>query len=534
MRRLGSVSRLALTGGLVAMAHVGLAQDIVTESTAPASGLPTPGVSASTEEVSTAIETGGGGAPLVNSLAPFDTNRIFDFVPPPTQIEEQEDPNQLANSPPGPFLTLDFSTGLRIEDDEGLINRNTLGATLTTRTREQLLELSGGVSADVGADGVDRDFLPEVELVYLRDTGPLLLSLSGSYAVDDITGSVPGPNFFFDERDVISDDGTSETTQAAINFELGRFNPIGLEFSGVFRGRDFSDTEDPDLTDTSNTVLDAALRFDLSKRLTFRLTAEQLDVVDDGLLDADERETGVGGRITWLASPRTTIDLALSQNRRETTLNETADVISTVTGLFVESIPTGLRETSTQEGLVGDLSIRTRLPNGTIGLDAGRELSANGDIDRVSLSRRMTLANGATLTLAAGASSFEDSDTVPTFDLRYARVLKRGQIEAALQRDIAVDTDEQNVVRTRATLDHILPVSPGANLTTSIGLASIDIIDGFEEDQFSGDLGVSYTRELGDEWNMNLGYQGSFVRDEDSDSDNILFVNLQRTFTLRP
>lgn len=513
--RLGSVSRLALTGGLVAMAHVGLAQDI-----APGGGVPAP----------SNVAIGG-----VGTLAPFDTQSAFDFVPPPVPIEDQVDPNQTAAAPPGPFLTLDFSTGLRLEDD-GLVNRNTVGTTLTARTREQFLELGTSVSVDLDLDGVEQDFLPEVNVAYVRDTGVLLLSLSAAYAVEDVTGSIPGPDFFFDETDVISDDGTRETTQVALGFELGRRDPIGLEFNGTFQARDFNDTADPDLSDTQNTALNAALRFDLSRRLTFRLTAESLDVVDDGLLEGDERETGVGGRITWRATPRTTVDFALSRNERETIQNETVDVISPITGLFVESVPTGEREIATQEGLVGDFSIQHRLPNGTVGLNASRDLSVNGDIDRVSLSRRLTLANGANLVLQVGAASFEESDTVPTFDLRYSRVLKRGQIEASLQRGVAVDNDNQNVARTRATVDHILPVSPGANLTTTIGLGSIDIVDGFEDDQLSGDLGVTYSRQLGDEWNMNLGYQGSFVRDgnETSDTDNTVFVTLQRSFTLRP
>lgn len=527
-----AVQALALGGALVVAGQVGLglAQEIVPGAPADA-GLGA-GVPATTAEID-----------------PLDASDVFSERPVPERQtaretvlaqpglpgeDEEETPEIL---PPGPSATLDVSTGLRIED-EGLVNRNSLGLTFLTQTREQRLELELGTTIDVQPDGgLDEDFLPDVDLRYLRDTGVLQFSFAGSYAASDVNGSIPGPNFFFDETDVIRDDGTRETTRMAASLEIGRRDPIGLELGASFQERNFSDTEDPDLSDASNAAAEAALRFDLSRRLTFRLTASRVDVEDGGdILDSDQTETAYGGRLTWQATPRTRVDASLARARTETERNETVEITSTVTGLFVERIPTGRREFEELDGLEGELSVRHRMPNGTLEASLERELTGNGDIDRVALARRLSLADGSDLRLQLGAARFEGSDTVPTFDLRYTRLLKAGLFETSLQRGVAVDSDDQNVTRTRLNVTHVLPVTPISDLTTTLGVVEIGVVDGFEPDQIGADLAVTYSRAIGQSWSMDVGYEGFLSRDEGdaSNTENILFVNLRRSFDLRP
>ncbi len=439
-------------------------------------------------------------------------------------------------SPPGPVLTLNLGVGLVLEDGE-LSNRNSFGASYRSETREQILDLSLGTSFDVDADGFNSDdTFPDADLAYVRDTGALLLRLSAAYSVADINGNIPGPDFTFDETDIIRDDGTRATTRLGLGFVINRREAIGLEFDSTYQARDYSDTADPDLTDTEDLSYQGALRLTVSPTLTFRLTALKSDVEKGGDTETDEVETAYGARVTWQARPGTELDLSLARSRVETHENETIEVIDPETGLLIDRIPTGVRLSSEQTGLVGDLALTRQLRNGTAGVSVGRELTTNGDIDRLAVSRRLNLANGADLRLSFGLVSFEGSDTIPTVDMRYSQPLPLGTLTASLQSDGFVDNDNQNVTRTRATLGYGRPLTPLSDLSVSLGLASIDVVDGLEADTVAADLLLGYSRQLDRNWSLNLGYQGTLSREDgaEDDRDSTVFVNLNRSFTIRP
>ena len=220
----------------------------------------------------------------------------------------------------------------------------------------------------------------------------------------------------------------------------------------------------------------------------------------------------------------------------ETEQNETIDVIDPETGTLVARIPTGDRISSVETGLVGALAVTRELRNGTLGARIGRELTSNGDLDRIAVSRRLALANGSDLSLTFGIASFDGSDVFPIANLRYVQPLPTGQLTASLQSDGYVDNDNQNVSRTRASLGYTQPLTPLSNLSLSLGLVSINVIDGLEDDTVAADLLVDYDHRLAENWSLNLGYQGTASRQDgaDDDNDNTVFVNLNRSFTFRP
>lgn len=563
-RNARATSYLALTGALVLAGHGGsvMAQDTPPPES-PVAGIPDlpttidPVAVEPVEAVdpvepdpvepvadSTAVDPTAAGPTVVEPVDPVGAENVIpDAIEPATTIQNRAArlnpatpaPAGRQSPPSGPVLTFDVGAGLVLEDGD-LSNRNSLGFSYQTQTREQSLRLSLGSSFDIDGSGIDTDdTFPDADFAYVRDTGVLLLRLSGFYSVAEIDGRIPGPDFEFDETDLVRDSGRRETTQLAFGFELGQRDPIGLEFGATYQARNYRGIDDPDLTDTRDLIYRGALRFTLDPTLTFRLTALESDVQKGGGTDIDERETAYGARVTWQARPTTEVDLSLSRSRVETEQNETIAVIDPVTGDLLR-IPTGDRQNSVRTGLVGDLAVTQQLPNGTLGGRIARELTSNGDLDRISVSRRLNLANGSDLSLTFGIASFDGSDVFPIANLRYVQPLPTGQLTASLQSDGYVDNDDQNVSRTRASLGYTQPLTPLSNLSLSLGVVSINVLDGLEEDTVAADLLIDYDQQLAQNWSLNVGYQGTASRQDgtDNDSDNTVFVNLNRSFTFRP
>ena len=421
--------------------------------------------------------------------------------------------------PPGPQLLLDLGTGLRFDSDDGLALRNTLALTFVSQTREQLLELSVGAAVDVDSDGIKADnVFPDTRLAYARDTGVLLLSLSASYAESEITGRVPGLDFAIDDTDLIRDDGTRAFTNFDAGFEIGRRDPIGLRLDASYRQRTYRDTADPDLLDEDFLRYSGDLRFTLDPTLIFRLTGTVTDRQETGLGSVDDRPddqktTSLGGAVTWQATPITRLDLALAHTRIEDE-NARDDV----------------------DGIDGSLSLTRDRPNGTIGLAVDRSLTSNGDIYQFTGFREMELANGGALQATLGAGQFSDAGGFTIARLRYSQPLPQGQeVLLGLEREGVTDIDDQNVVRTRATLGYRRPVTPVSDLSLGLGLASFDVVEGFDADQSVIDLDVTYSHEIAAGWRVNLGYEGSVTREDGRADDryDAVFLNVTKRFDLR-
>ena len=428
--------------------------------------------------------------------------------------------------PSGIELTFDVGAGLR-SDEDGLALRNTLNFGFTSRTREQLLTLNLGTAIDIDEDGVDtEDTFPDVDLSYVRDTGVLLLSLSASYAVSEIDGRIPDADVEFDETDLIRDTGTRETTALAFGFETGRRDPIGLEGGVSYRERTFRGTSDTDLTDTRTRRMFGAVRLTPAPTLTFRLTGARTETEDGGVIDSRESTRSYGGQVVWQATPITDLDFTLARTRVETTRDT-----------VLNGVVTDQSETEVEKGLESVLSLTRARPNGTVGVRLGRTLTSNGTIDRLSASRALTLARGGEVSLSLGAVRFEGSSSFATINARYTQPLARGQtISASVQRDGFIDNDDQNVLRTRATLGYGRPLSPLSDLSVSVGLAAIEVVDGIDPDAVGGTLNLGYRRTLDRDWTLAAGYEGSYSREDgaDGDSDSTVFVNISRRFTFRP
>lgn len=441
---------------------------------------------------------------------------------------------QEAEVPPNPLLRFDLGAGLRFEDDGPEI-RNTVGVVYETRTRTQTLSLGLGSTVDVTEDGIDTDdALPTLTLDYLRDTGSLLLRLGVDYRLEDVDSTIPGPDFTFDSTDLVDDDGTRETIALSFDAELWRTDPVGLELGATLDTRRFNGTSDPDLDDTENRSVRIALRLEPSESLAFRPFVERTESIDDGVTGFETVTTRTGLQLSWQATATTFVDLSVARNNERETRDLT--VVGVVNGQPA-LVPTGGQETLETSGLTVEGALTHLLRNGTIGLEVGRELETEGSILTIQGTRSLDLANGAVLTGAIGASNIENSGTYLVGRLLYDQPLAQGgRLSFNLSRVADRDTDNQSVVRTRATVTHDRPLTPTSSLSANLGLARIDVVDGFEADQSIVSYGLSYDQALTKNWTFDAGYQVSSSRTEglSSTTDSLFSLNLSRSFTFRP
>lgn len=434
---------------------------------------------------------------------------------------------------PNPSLTADLELGLEAEDGEAGL-RADIGLSYLTRTRTQALALRIGTGLELDGDGLGDDaFLPEVRLRYGVESGAAALELTAAYRLREVDGLAfaldPGdPDF--DEVDLVEDDSRLETVRAGLTLALWRDAPVGLELGADLTRRTYRGTSDPDLDDSRRSGLEAALRLTPRPGLDFRLTAARDASEDDGRLERETETLRLGGRVTWAATPATTVDLALAWSEREETRNAFA-----VVGDAIQL--TGGRERLTTDGPVFEGALRQRRPNGSRGLRFSRRLTDDGSITDLELGRALDLPRGAALDLGLGAAHFEDGETILVGRLSYARPLPGGAgLTAALSRSAGTDGDDQDVARTRADLSWRRPLTPVSDLTVSAGLARLDVIDGFEPDATAATVSVGYSRALTPDWSLRARYAHDASRTDGAgtERENRFSLGLGRSFAFRP
>lgn len=497
------------------------------------------GLALAQNAVDPATEAGlSGTLPRPPAADPFDIPTDFPDVAPPETAEDvaaadlTDTPAGGGEAPlPNPSLTFEVSTGVR-NDGDNTFSSTGLGLTYLTRTRTQSLELSLGTDITVGADE-NRTFFPDVNLAYSRDTGVLLLGLTGSFQIREVDGN--DGDLVFDTSDLVVDnDGTVTTTNLGLSADIARRAPIGLELNGSYRLREFQDVNDPALNDVETLTLGGAVRLTMSPTLAFRLTGTQTTTDGGGARNTEETRDAYGVRVSWQASPILAVDAGLSQSQSSTDRDQIIPVLDGA-GNVIGLVSTGARETIEQRGLVGDVALTWDRPNGTIGLTAEREQTVNGDIDRIGLSRELALAGGGDLRLGLGLTNFDGSDAAVTGNIAYSQPLPGDQrFTATLARTANVDGNDQNVVRTRGELGYSRPLTALSEISFTAGLSRIDVLEGPEDDRSSTTAGVNYTHQITRDWGLNAGYRGTFNRSGAGDDDQNLFLNISRTFTFRP
>lgn len=413
---------------------------------------------------------------------------------------------------------------LRIELDNGDPEfRTGFDLDLISATRTQRLSFSGDVGVRVPLDdlgGVEVDD-PRFGLDYLRDTGRSRLTFSANYTSQDIDDiSFLEDDDGFDEGDLtIIDGGSRELRRAAIGLELGLIDPIGASFSYRLDDRVYVDNADPDLEDTRTEEYGVGLRFDVDRTLRFTVDAGYRTEETDGALpEVDTRRSlAFGGR--WQALPDLLLDgsIAYSETESEVTVG-TSSVVSSDDGVNVLL------------GATFEQDERRRLR-----FDLSRVFDQTGYVTSAEVSARYSLPRDATLNAMIGATRLPSGEVYPVWSVSYGRATRLGDVSGSLSRSATVNGDNDEVLRSSLQGGYRMDLPQNAQISFAGRLTESEFVEGIQGDVSTASVSVNYNRPLTEDWDFATGVRWQRTEEEGvgSDSDNSLFLSLERRFSFR-
>lgn len=451
------------------------------------------------------------------------------------------DRERLAERGPG-GVTLSFGVGLRLradsnprlrfgDDEEGEVALATdLGFGLLSQTRRQrlALDLDGSLVASSNPGEDDESLAveaPRLAFVYGREGARARLGAAlrlrrvdlDEARVIDLDGAfdgLPGSD------DLEVSDGTRTDLDAEVEIATGLDRPLGFELGLSADLRRFEDTTDPDLTDRDILGAEAALRLDLTGRLTTRLVLDATDLDDASGESRESRALGVSA--AYAATERTRFTAALGGARVEALR-------------FVDLDDDGeddaLRERDTS-GVEASLGVVHDLPRGTISAGVETALEEGGRRDTIRVARGFDLSEGTSLAASVGLTRGGDDDSSVVADLAYTQDLARGALTASLRRRAGTDADGQDVVSTTAGLGLSQAITRASGVTLDLDFA---VVEEEAEDESLAELRLAYVRSLTPDWSLSAGYELSRRAEGDDDAtSNALFLSLDRGFLIRP
>lgn len=433
-----------------------------------------------------------------------------------------------------------------------------LGFSSVTRTQSLRLSASGAFDTgeDAGRDGIVD---PLLRLTYALTGANARLDAFATYRQSDLDDrnfslDLDGNGIDDDDPVITFSGGFREDLRYGFGLETGLEAPFGVRIDASRRERSYSQTTDPELTDSEETQVSALARFRIDPQITLRVTASQT-VFEDQDADETRRTTtkaGIGG--SFALSPVLTLEADISQDRVETER---------------------LSGDSLREGTGFDLALVRQMPNGTLSAEVSRDIDQNGNRDDIRVTRALTLANDAALSFAVGLGRSEDLDFRALAQVSYDQPLKNGRIGARLSQEVRSTDADEVVVDTRFSANWSRDLTPTTALALDLRLTDLEALDpagqdrrrtsigldvvqqlsprdslraGFDisELEISGpggdsseeriDLDMSYRRLLVQDWSLVASYAYSARTDTGAAGryGNTVSLGLQKTFDIRP
>lgn len=432
--------------------------------------------------------------------------RAQDEVPPRLSLDLSSRLSQSSN----PDLDV---TGATARDRGDL----SLGLAWASVTRDQDFRLSlGGLLRAEGGEAAFRD--PSVKLSYAR------LGANGSFKVNasvaespvDLDEPVELPGGGFSTSDILATTGTVTTTQGGLDFQTGTEGPFGLDLSLNRVTRDFSQTNDPSVYDTTTTrgALGVTLRGRFGGDIGLRYSQSQTRAEDATATARDSTSLS----LTHERPLTPSLGLSLSLGRTE-----------------AETVKSGA-VSSASSGVTGSLGLTQALANGSLGLRLSSDRDAKGTLQTLSLTHEAALANGSLAADLGWSARAGDAGTL-VGKLAFAREMGADQITLSLSRSLSLDEDDADVARTALSADWSHAFSAATRLTLGLDLARIEAAgDVAVETVTRQSLAASLSHALPSDWELRGGVtvksleRASTGRAEDS----TVFVSIGRSFTLLP
>lgn len=425
-----------------------------------------------------------------------------------------------------PRLVLNLGSSLTYDDnpdlspagsDPRLAFDTTLGLTLNSTTRDQSFALGLTGLARLDSAGLDlRD--PAATLAYGRTGADSRLSVNLAYRQSDVDlfeplseaeGGLAG--------DGLATTGTVTSQSARLSFATGLKAPLGLDLAANVSARDYSETTDPDVFDSTSQSLTLGVHL--------RLPAAGREISLTASRSASDYDD-----IFQTSRTGSTLSLSLSQSLRpDLTLQATlgqGDAASRIFGVV----------TSQSSGLTGSLGLQATLANGTAGVSLDLARDAVGPRQTLNLTRSLDLPKG-TLAAELGLTSRAGQEGQIVGRLSYGIDLPTDSFTVSLSRAVALNTSNQDVANTRLGVDYQHDITAQSRLGLSFDLADTGS---------GGSAGVagslrqtvtaSYAQDLAADWQLTAGYTFRSLDTSTADraSGNSVFLTISRKFTLRP
>jgi hypothetical protein len=429
------------------------------------------------------------------------------------------------NTPPGLLASLDVTQRLEYSDNPDLdfegepdfYGRTLLDFGLISETPRDLFTFN--VGADVEEFGENQSTLDltntRVGLGYDRESRNARFGLDFAFRESDVTDSDFDDFLDFDGNLISQRGGTRESTIFGIEGELGREAPIGASIDLRYRDLNFSDTNDPDLTEEDDIRLNGQIFFRFNQRATGRLIARYEDFDSQG--NGVDRETvSLGSGLAIDLTPTLSADVELDY----TTIERQGD------------------ETGTDDGFDLSLGLSRTLRNGTIGVTFASEVETNDEGRRsfLSLNRAMALPSGATIAYEIGGTRSGASSFDPLVNFDYAYDLPDAQIRVGLSQVYNTDRDNQEEINTSLSASYSQAINTLSSYEVSLSFLNRNALGDRVDDGRRLDLSLSYRRDLTADWGLVGGFSHVLVTDdgEPDRSSNTVFVGLQRSFDWNP
>lgn len=423
-----------------------------------------------------------------------------------------------------PRLTFNLSTSLTSDSNPTLSATPKAQTTLDTRlgldfntaTAGQSLSFAvNGLARAASGDGVAlRD--PSADLSYQRDNGNSRFSVSGLYrqAPVDLFEPLVLSDGSVSTTDILATKGTITTTTAGVGFETGLQRPLGFDVSGHYSARDYSDTTDPTVFNSTSRDLKAGVHLRMASGDQVNLTASTKASDSQNATKTATRTQDVSLGYTRSLSPTLKLQTALGQT----------DATTRQSGVV----------TSHSNGLTGSLGLDATLPNGTASATLTVARDSRGTRQTLSFGRSLKLPNG-TLSLTAGVSARSGAAGQMIGTLAYAHTLPTESFGVNLSRQVTLNADSQDATNTVLGLTYQHKINPVSDIGLSVNVLATGGGTGVAEATRQS-LRATYSHDLTADWQMTAGYQfrsldKSTTGTADSSS---IFLTLSRKFTLLP
>jgi hypothetical protein len=395
--------------------------------------------------------------------------------------------------------------------DSGFQSLTSLGLNVSSITAQSSFEFGLSGVLENGSDAQSGIADPRLTFAYNTGTRNTALSLRGSYREADVNDLFDDPNFI--DTGLILGTGTRANTFLRGSWETGLSARFGVGANFTYQDRNFTNTVDPDLFDTTQLVLGLTARFEVSPSITLVLGYEDTDYEAEDIIMTrrDRQSLSLNGTFAVRRDLTMRAGISHDDNVTTTTLGQT-----------------------TFDGIGYSLGATRELINGTVSADIDSTIDSAGRQTTLLVGRMMELRTGS-LSYSFGLLKTEGDSAQPLANINYVHELPRGQFNVGFSQSGSVDSLDRNIVNTRLSAGFSQAINASSNWNAGVSLIDTNVL-GVDEDTSRFDFDLSYNREVTRDWDMVVGYTHSrstsdIAADRDS---NTIFLRLQRDFEFRP